>query len=272
MHEDHQSQPDTGNVSQTIRILEQCMNESASCAPDEPAECLQTVENEALEVAEEAGDPEFTESPPTAGLHRDDALTKIVGERMIRAREMNGLNQIVAAGMLGYKTSAPLSKIEAGNVPPPRWLIPRAAVVYGVSSDYLMGLSEYPEREPRTIEQIALFRGIRGVIERNARTIAEQAILSAAETAPLKLRLAELIEAAESVGGTLQKIRDSSNFDDEFKGGARLVNTVAALLEASDAAHRYLARRAMMDADAMRCTNPENSRLIEESPGVNYCN
>lgn len=70
-------------------------------------------------------------------------LVRIIGQRMREAREMCNLNQVTAADRLGYKTSAKLSKIEgATENSVPLLVIAKAAKLYNVSTDYLMGVSE----------------------------------------------------------------------------------------------------------------------------------
>jgi len=63
---------------------------------------------------------------------------------MRTSRELCGLNQKEAAKRLGYSNSSKLNKVElasdTGSIP--FWLIPRAAEVYQVSSDYLLGLTD----------------------------------------------------------------------------------------------------------------------------------
>lgn len=70
-------------------------------------------------------------------------LVRIIGQRMREAREMCNLNQVDAARRLGYQTSAKLSKIEgATENSVPLLTIAKAAELYDVSIDYLMGISE----------------------------------------------------------------------------------------------------------------------------------
>lgn len=82
----------------------------------------------------------------------DARLRQIFGERMYKARvEINGWNQLHAAKMLGFSNSSPLAKIEMGDAFP-RIMPAIAARVYRVSTDYLLGVSdfEYECRPPGT--------------------------------------------------------------------------------------------------------------------------
>lgn len=76
-------------------------------------------------------------------------LARNVGARLKEAREMVGLSQLNAAKHIGYGNSTKLSKIETGKHSSqiPIWVLKRAAQVYDVSLDYLLGVTETMERE-----------------------------------------------------------------------------------------------------------------------------
>ena len=71
-------------------------------------------------------------------------LVTTFGQRMKAARELCGYSQLKAARLLGYVNSSKLNKVElaADTNSIPFWLIPKAAEIYEVSSDYLLGLSD----------------------------------------------------------------------------------------------------------------------------------
>jgi transcriptional regulator with XRE-family HTH domain len=75
---------------------------------------------------------------------KNAALFKIVGARLMQAREMCGMTLSEAARQLGYANPSKLSKVEhasdAASVP--FWLIPEAAQLYDVSTEFLFGLSD----------------------------------------------------------------------------------------------------------------------------------
>lgn len=72
------------------------------------------------------------------------AAVRVIGARMRQARELCNISQTVAAKRLGYTNSSNLSKVEnaTDTNSVPLWLILRAAQVYEVSSDFLLGLTE----------------------------------------------------------------------------------------------------------------------------------
>lgn len=76
-------------------------------------------------------------------------LARHVGAKLKEAREMVGLSQLNAAKQIGYSNSTKLSKIETGrhSSQVPMWVLKRAAQVYDVSLDYLLGITESMEQE-----------------------------------------------------------------------------------------------------------------------------
>jgi hypothetical protein len=78
---------------------------------------------------------------------------RLVRRRLMAARRINRWDQQEAARRLGYATPAPLSKVEMGRIGLPRGFLVLAARVYNVSADFLLGLSDQPERDPRTATQ-----------------------------------------------------------------------------------------------------------------------
>lgn len=77
-------------------------------------------------------------------------LAQKVGERLRESREFSGYSQNRAAVLLGYSNSSRLAKIEQGySTQIPLWVMKKAAQVYQVSLDYLLGNSECMEPEDR---------------------------------------------------------------------------------------------------------------------------
>lgn len=72
---------------------------------------------------------------------RQVKLVRIIGERMMAAREQCNMTQSEAARRLGYKNSAKLSKIEhaSDTNSVPLYIIVGAAKLYGVTVEYLFG-------------------------------------------------------------------------------------------------------------------------------------
>lgn len=83
------------------------------------------------------------------------AAVKVIGARFRQAREMCNLSQSVAAKRLGYANQSKLAKVEGATDTNsvPLWLILRAAKVYEVSTDFLLGASDDWETGARMTQE-----------------------------------------------------------------------------------------------------------------------
>lgn len=70
------------------------------------------------------------------------------GERLREARELAGMSQVEAAEKMGYSQGVQLSNMEAGNRMPPLAVLMKAATLYGVTMDYLVGFAADPDPDP----------------------------------------------------------------------------------------------------------------------------
>ncbi len=202
-----------------------------------------------------------------------DSENRETGRRFTMAREMNGMSQISAAEVIGYQNSAPLSKIEAGIAPAPIWLYRRAAEVYGVSTDYLHGLSTYPERDARTVEQVAILASVKRAMQKSAEHITECAIVAAAEAVPFRSRLAEYDVAVRDAVEAMRIVRESNkSFDDRTRGGARLVRSIDSLASIASSVANLENRKRMIkqeSADLMAASQGRFFTLLFEGQEEN---
>jgi transcriptional regulator with XRE-family HTH domain len=166
---------------------------------------------------------------------RDDQakIVKTLGERMIRARELCGISQQRAAELLGYQNSSKLAKIEAASDTNsvPLWLIPKAAEIYGVSVDYLFGVSDDWDRDPIKSQE----RQIGQWLEDHWK-LAQEAQDSAFKTLHTKqVELAEAVEhtkrrAKENLE-CVERVRQNNKAFDGLRGGAKLLRLLAETAE-----------------------------------------
>jgi transcriptional regulator with XRE-family HTH domain len=152
------------------------------------------------------------------------ALVVMFGARMRKARELNGFSQLRAARLLGYQNSSKLNRVEFASDTNsiPFWLIPKAAEVYQVSADFLLGLSDAWECN----HTAALQSQIACAIEQTNR-IQNNAIQ----------QLFNFVESIESAVSTnlrrTAEFKDivtrfrclNAGFDNEMKLGAKLLRT-----------------------------------------------
>lgn len=83
------------------------------------------------------------------------ALAQNFGVRLAESREICGMSQQQAAALLGFANSSRLCKVESsdyGNLKD-MYLVPLAVRIFNVSADYLLGLSDHPQREVKQARQ-----------------------------------------------------------------------------------------------------------------------
>jgi transcriptional regulator with XRE-family HTH domain len=166
---------------------------------------------------------------------RDDQaqIVKTFGDRMIQARELCGISQQRAAELLGYANSSKLAKIEAASDTNsvPLWLIPKAAEIFGVSVDFLFGVSDDWERDPIKSQERQVgkwleehWQQVRGTQDQAIRALHDkQAELSATIERTL-WRSKENLECAE-------RVRQNNRAFDDLRGGAKLLRLLAETAE-----------------------------------------
>ena len=96
---------------------------------------------------------------PTHPKHEQANVIRTIGQRMREARELYNMSQVMAARRLGYSNPSKLSKIESASDTNsvPLWVIARAAKLYEVSIDFLMGASsDWEPKRSRSDETVEL--------------------------------------------------------------------------------------------------------------------
>lgn len=153
---------------------------------------------------------------------------------LIAARVVSGLTGVEAAERLGYQNSTQLSQIENGERKVPNdWEFLRlASVAYGVSTDFLLGLSPHIEVDGKVAQQHALLRKTEAVMGSVAETFATALIQFTAQDQVTRSDMERIISAAMRLDEVLTRLRDRG-FDD-FPGGAPLLAAVAGVIDAAD--------------------------------------
>jgi hypothetical protein len=162
----------------------------------------------------------------------DVELRKVFAERMFKAREyINGWSQLHAARMLGFSNSSPLAKIEMGEAFS-RTMPTIAARVYRVSTDYLLGVSdfEYECRPPGTEWESAIINANQAFFQvamvDHAKVLARIGRATSVSVDGLaKIMLAS--SKAKEVFERIQEINPEAWGD--VKGGTRLEAAIAEL-------------------------------------------
>jgi transcriptional regulator with XRE-family HTH domain len=166
-------------------------------------------------------------------------------ERLIVARNLNSLDQKEAAAKLGYKNSSQLSKVESGDAPLPKSLLRKASLAYGVSSDWLLGLSNEPERDPQIAGQMAVMRAVHAGVLEHTQNVTAVMLRLASDQLPLESQLRLLLDATRRAAQSFEKVcRFNSTFNDDIRGGATLQHDIDEMIEVTVSVDQFLARRA----------------------------
>lgn len=166
----------------------------------------------------------------------------IVRERCLYTRvHFLKVTPCVAAEMLGYKTPQ-ISKMEkkTSKTSINHNYVHKLSEVAGVSLDYLYGYSDYPERDPQTVEQIAVYQTAKTFTE-NALFQFTQILMSSVEVNSLGWRFSHISDAWKEFEASFQKVKElNPEFDDEIRGGARLQKSVEITRKAIKDAMRHI--------------------------------
>lgn len=161
-------------------------------------------------------------------------IFKIFGERMMLARELCGLTQIEAAKKLGYMNSSKLAKMEQASDTQsiPWWIIPEAAEFYGVSTDFLLGLSNEPNRDVPTVRQ----KQVEHLLE-HATKAQDEAIRGLFEQyCSINKSLSKLKDMVPQIAETLEAFIERNPKFDKMPVGAKLQR----LIETASAEYRKI--------------------------------
>lgn len=178
-----------------------------------------------------------------ARIDENDEIRRIVGRRLKLARELNGWSQEVAASKLEYVNSTQLSLAEKGARLPPVVKLIKAAEVFGVSIDFILGICDEPERDPRTAERQAALRHVSSLMETTSRTIVT-AILSHQSAAPSITATKRLAESANQAIQAVEQLRAANLdvFDGELRGAATVLRTIDELQQEVQKAREMITR------------------------------
>lgn len=178
-----------------------------------------------------------------------EPVDDLIRQRAKVARELNKLDQREAAAALGYKNSSQLSKIESGMARIPKDFIRKAAITYGVSADYLLGLSDEPERDPRTAEHMAVMRAVRVLIVEHTNALSAELLRQASEMMPLESHLTRLIADSARAYEAYEKVcARNKRFQTDVLSGSTLERAVEEFHATGLLAKKFIERRSAVIA------------------------
>lgn len=226
-----------------------------------------TSEQERREQASDAAlAPE--NSPPSGQRMKLPSLdceqTDAIRRNLVVARVTSGLSQMEAAVRLGYENSTQLSLIESGRRPVPAaatFLI-RASQTYGVSVDWLAGLSPVVEPDGKLAREHAILRQTESIAHGVAATLAAAMVDTSAQAWPLMAEYQRLLDLVQRVDDALNVMRERFGFDNAM-GGAPLLRAVEEMADAARPLRSKLSRfrsteQILADLKAGRAIVPEH--------------
>lgn len=161
------------------------------------------------------------------GPKTEAALRMLIAKRMKEARELNGLTQVEAAKRMGYQNSTQISLQEKGERMPPLSAVLHAAAVYGVPMDYLLGLMDEPERDPRIAARIASLSATRTIVDSAVMAITDQVSANLASGGLTQQVVGEAETALRELVDAFDILRRLAGDEfDELRGGGRLERAI----------------------------------------------
>ena len=197
----------------------------------------------------------------------------LVRARCLSARLLAQMSPERAAKKMGYSNTSMISKMEkkTSKTSINHNYIARASLCYGVSVDYLLGLSDYPERDPRSVEQLAIYASVRQFADGFVNSLSE-AIIEGAQSHMLSGNLAMLCDDAQALIDAFTRCRElNAKFDDKIKGGATMLKCAEQLTERVKSTRMRLSK-AVRDENIIRQFRAVLNDKQEDFIGFNYGN
>lgn len=180
----------------------------------------------------------------TSSQFQPESLEETIKKRLLNARNLNRLDQIDAARMMGYKNSSALSKIETGFAKIPKDFLVKAAITYGVSMDYLMGLHDEPERDPKTAEHQAILRSVREQVNKQNDALVTVLLGNAADMTPMAGHLNSMLAAIEKCFSSFDTVcRKNVEFQEDVLAGSSLQRAIDDAHQVANLAKKFMQHR-----------------------------
>ncbi|THA09401.1 hypothetical protein [Rodentibacter pneumotropicus] len=152
----------------------------------------------------------------------------LIRKRCLSARLLARKSPERAAKEMGYTNTSMISKMErkTSKTAINHNFLARASLCYGVSMDYLLGMSNYPERDPRSVEQLAIYNSVQHYANQVLENIAET-IIKGASAHVLSMHLSMLCDESSNLVDSINRMRElNPKFDEEVRAGATVVDRV----------------------------------------------
>lgn len=156
-----------------------------------------------------------------------------------KARLLNGWNLDEAAPRVGYKGKSGLWKLEERLRKEPQFIrslkvekVLAFSLGYGVSTDFVLGLSSDPEVCRQTAERMAVMRAVHHTVQNMAYEVAQQSNRALSEALIVKSKYEQLLDASSGmVDAVMRFIELNANEFLDLRNGANLQNKLDTLLK-----------------------------------------
>jgi transcriptional regulator with XRE-family HTH domain len=189
---------------------------------DQLAGAPATARRAPLEAPNDEETSEVSDVGPRAKVNR--VLRRVMAARLFAARNLAGFDQCDAALELGYTNSTQLSLAERGERLLPHGMLLSVGEMYGVSLDYLYGVSNDPDVDLHASARNAEVARIRRLLDENARAVAGVLLDAVRVEKTASLRETRFLSAVADLCDGLDKFQAmNQDLFDEAKGGALLL-------------------------------------------------
>lgn len=191
----------------------------------------------------------------------------IVAERFRQARELCGLSQLEASPLLGYQKSTQLSLIEGGLRTAPLWLLIRASQVYAVSLDWLAGLTDEPEQDPRGRLARSVTNSITPMMQAMTDALVGSTVLYVESLTPLIPNVERIEASVRLLRQRAERMRELNDCWPDLAAGAPFEASLAQLAADVDALVRETRSRANSAALTARAMG-RAARTVPSAHGI----
>lgn len=163
-------------------------------------------------------------------------VARQIGRRLVVARELAGYSQAKAAEILGYENSSKLAKIESGDysLGVPIWTLRRAAILYDVSLDYILGVSGESEiGEHRQHAARDLMALMRDQYERQRHVDIQVMVSLLQRVQECERAVVAITRQSREVREAMERLAELNEAWPDLRGGAKLARAVSLMEQAA---------------------------------------
>ncbi|MEE3609358.1 hypothetical protein [Avibacterium paragallinarum] len=173
----------------------------------------------------------------------------LIRARCLSARLLARKSPERAAAEMGYTNTSMISKMErkTSKTAINHNFLARASLCYGVSMDYLLGMSNYPERDPRSVEQLAIYSSVQHYTNQLLEGLTET-IVKGASAQVLSMHLSMLCDESAELVDAVNRMRElNPNFDEDIKAGSLVMKQVDKINQRISSTRRRLSKESYDD-------------------------